>query len=803
MPTIRTGADFRIRTDTNGNIIRDCGCCPGTCPGPCYCCCPAMNLTVSGFTGDCAALNGTYQMNLYNVTFPESIIGQMCPYYLYYYEPLVQAGTIACSSADSHHGQWEIKFYIGGELAMTAVVPMLRPNELSCFPLGEEFEITSYNLACQPTSALFHFDEYGPETLLLLHCEGADASTTFTDSSQYNASGTPTNAEIDTAQYKVGSASGLFVGNGSVMFPDASEWDLGTGPFCLEGWIRFNSLPTAGQTHLLISKGFSAANGFSLGVTRDGGGTLYLDCWIDGTNYQRAFTFATGTWYHLCANRTSAGTNNLNLYVDGTKLGISETNTDNISNNYDTYVGNGDFTGLDGWVDEIRVSTISRYPEDFTPPTTPYYLETPDSSSNGNFGYLQGDAEIDTTVYKFGPGSITFYGSGYLEIPQIACFDVGAPSTPVYINGNSTYEFNFRFRNLPASGQTATLFKKGSAQNFSVHNDSGTTYIFLQQISHTFAFAISVDTWYHCAIVRYRGFLYLFIDGNFVYQYSSMSDYDNGDPITLGDDFDGWIDEFRFSRVARHLFYPDWSPFLPYYPWYYEWTDGEATFTPPASAFTLDDINCSGQTGTGTTTCQTTPNWECVVKLPYDDRCVDEFGAYSCYPNSWYLTVGGIETCCIKVYQNPTPGLECSIWWVLNLSDFPFGDSLHVPFLACNANQPQWFLTIPNCISVREYIGTDCSEEYFHREFTLDAEILIYPYNGTYKVEIAPSIESVTCNGGGGGVVGSILDVLTAEGSMLTQTGTDPYNCGGSWPGVGLKLGGLGNIVAVPEGCES
>jgi hypothetical protein len=67
----------------------------------------------------------------------------------------------------------------------------------------------------------------------LLHFDGSDGSTTFTDvtGTIWTANG---NAQIDTAQSVFGGASGLFDGTGDfITTPDATKFSLSNADFCI------------------------------------------------------------------------------------------------------------------------------------------------------------------------------------------------------------------------------------------------------------------------------------------------------------------------------------------------------------------------------------------------------------------------------------------------------------------------------------------------------------------------------------------------------------------------------------------
>ena len=207
-------------------------------------------------------------------------------------------------------------------------------------------------------------------TILLLHFEGADASTTFTDSSFYAQTVTPTNAEIDTAQFKVEAASGLFQATGVLTIAhDTATWAIGTGDFCGECWVRLASLPAANKSMYAVSKG--STSGFILAPSADSGGSTFLDVYVGGSNYQPAFTFVTGVWTHICVNRASGV---VQVFINGSQLGTSAANTSDIDNTDPCYVGDANTfdSGIDGWIDELRISRTSRHTSDFTPSTTPF-----------------------------------------------------------------------------------------------------------------------------------------------------------------------------------------------------------------------------------------------------------------------------------------------------------------------------------------------------------------------------------------------------------------------------------------------
>lgn len=215
-------------------------------------------------------------------------------------------------------------------------------------------------------------------TKSLLHFNGADGSTTFTDESGKTwARGG--DAQIDTAQYKFGGASGLFDGTGDyIETADHDDWNIGSGDFTADCWIR----PAADNQDYKCLFGQAEASGLDTTKSwliwlRDdesvegliaSGGTLYYA-------KTAASTYAANTWLHLALVRYG---NSLTLYANGVAgttvadvTGVSATNSAGKLS-----LGRmGEYNGTyyNGWIDEFRFSKgIARWTANFTPPDRPY-----------------------------------------------------------------------------------------------------------------------------------------------------------------------------------------------------------------------------------------------------------------------------------------------------------------------------------------------------------------------------------------------------------------------------------------------
>jgi hypothetical protein len=211
---------------------------------------------------------------------------------------------------------------------------------------------------------------------LLLGFEGSNGSTGapgMTDESAA-AHGTATanaGAQISTAQFKFGSSSLTVSGanNSCITFPDSPDWDFGLGPFTLEGFFRFSATPTNALLMAQWSGGW--AWWFESGriYIRPGLGT-------DAVLY--TWTPTLNQWYHIAIDRD--GSLDTRQYVDGAMVAKTTGWNANLTGSTAVLmIGSltpGGFGGfnLNGYVDELRISSIARYASDagFTVPTSAF-----------------------------------------------------------------------------------------------------------------------------------------------------------------------------------------------------------------------------------------------------------------------------------------------------------------------------------------------------------------------------------------------------------------------------------------------
>jgi hypothetical protein len=217
-------------------------------------------------------------------------------------------------------------------------------------------------------------------SVALLHMNGADTSTTFTDESgkTWTASG---NAQIDTAQSKFGGASGIFDGTGDfVSSVDHADWRLDGGSnsntWTIDFWVRFNGDPGTG-TQGFVSQIVDANNKWTLVFTNNLLLFVIRSASSDLVSLSNAWNPATATWYHVAVVKN--GTTGYLMFIDGTQIGTTQTDTDPMPDfagplYLGVFKNNADVNfHLNGWMDEVRISKgIARWTANFTPPTVEY-----------------------------------------------------------------------------------------------------------------------------------------------------------------------------------------------------------------------------------------------------------------------------------------------------------------------------------------------------------------------------------------------------------------------------------------------
>jgi hypothetical protein len=207
-------------------------------------------------------------------------------------------------------------------------------------------------------------------TKLLLHMDGSNGSTVFTDSSLTPKTMTAFgNAQITTAQSKFSGASGVFDGTGDYLTtPASADFSFGTGNFTVDFWVRKNGTQSAAG--IVGTRNAATSTNWSLEVLSD-------KVWVVRDNiavFGAANSLSNLTWTHVALVRFG---NTLTLYQDGVSQGsVSVTGQTWNSGDGVLVVGRNqsdvNANYLNGWLDEMRITKgVALWTSGFTPPDAP------------------------------------------------------------------------------------------------------------------------------------------------------------------------------------------------------------------------------------------------------------------------------------------------------------------------------------------------------------------------------------------------------------------------------------------------
>lgn len=230
-------------------------------------------------------------------------------------------------------------------------------------------------------------DPHFSNVSLLLHMDGTNGSTTFTDSSPSPKTVTAYgNAQISTAQSKFGGSSAYFDGAGDYLAipytTDAFRW--WGDAFTLEAFVFPVSLATfsyviAGETlPKLISNSnhADATNYWCFGPIADGRVSLRYWNGAAGNSVASAATISENQWSHIAL---VVANGQIKIYVNGvgsTPVAVAGTPQD--TQTLPLLIGATNLEYLNGHIDDLRITKgVARYTANFTPPNAAFYNAAP------------------------------------------------------------------------------------------------------------------------------------------------------------------------------------------------------------------------------------------------------------------------------------------------------------------------------------------------------------------------------------------------------------------------------------------
>ena len=375
----------------------------------------------------------------------------------------------------------------------------------------------------------------------------------------------------------------------------SGQFSFGTDAFTIECWVNLSSMPSG--------------TGYPASYWLFGGGPTNSDTGIDfyinntqiGFNLT-AFSLPTAignhgisinSWYHVVVVRGGTSNQTLSLYINGTRVATASSVTAtadaastgiSISAAEPSGATGGNF---DGYISNYRIvkgtAVYDPTSSTLTVPTAPVTAITNTALlcnftnagiyDNAEMNDLEtvGNAQVSTSVVKFGSGSMYFDGSSYL-------YQIGTPNL-VFGAGDFTIELWLNIsggvggtQTIIAYGATATIDNKywsieASGSNLAFYGPPSATQYFVTTSQPW------TSGWAHIAVCRSGSNTRLFVNGTQQGStYTTLTNFDSGGNLFIGTSAystsrymaAGYIDDIRITKgYARYT----------------------ANFTPPTAAF--------------------------------------------------------------------------------------------------------------------------------------------------------------------------------------------------------------------------
>jgi hypothetical protein len=353
--------------------------------------------------------------------------------------------------------------------------------------------------------------------------------------------------------------SGYFDGSDNLTV-SSSAGVTGTGAFTVEFWVYM----TASQSFARIVSG--AANQFTIDLSSNGV-INYGKSSVNNIISSNAGA-VLNTWCHIVIARSSGGT--ARMWANGVSVGTA---TD--SNDYSAatvYIGSTSISNfyLTGYLSNLRITNTDVYGTSNTTITVPTAPLTAVSGtalllSTTNAGIFDnammndletvGNAQISTSVKKYGTGSLYFDGSGdYLDSTGGTVNALGS--------GDWTIEFWVYFNAL--TGTNIIDYRSASvlSNTLCVNYSSGMQLFVNNSTTAIQGSSLSTSTWYHIAVCKSGSSTKMFVNGTQAGStYTDTNNYvaganrprmgSGGD--SAGNYLNGYIDDLRITKgFARY-----------------------------------------------------------------------------------------------------------------------------------------------------------------------------------------------------------------------------------------------------------
>lgn len=379
------------------------------------------------------------------------------------------------------------------------------------------------------------------------------------------------------SEYAVGENKGSTYFDGSGDYLSTTLSGNLSGDFTIECWLLGleNGVTADPAQRFFVSKNSDSntADNLQLGIGNNtaSGVTnnapfVYTDTLLTASSE----SIVNQGWNHVAVTRSGSS---LKLFVNGVQKGSTATTTTTfvLSNSFigtrGTGVGNDNYYG---YMSDFRVvNGTALYTSAFTPPTSPVgntnaslYLPMDNAGiydKTGNTTFVPGGSvATSTSQTKFADTSIYFAGNGNYA------YDLNVNSWS-FGTGDFTWEMWTNFSDIAIRTIASFLTSINSTHPYLYINSSANIVYYVGGTNYiTSSSTVSINTWYHIALVRNSGTTTLYIDGTNVGSFNDSFNYVNGSlllgsyynpagTIYTGSEMYGYIENLQILKgVAKY-----------------------------------------------------------------------------------------------------------------------------------------------------------------------------------------------------------------------------------------------------------
>ena len=362
-----------------------------------------------------------------------------------------------------------------------------------------------------------------------------------------------------TAPYSASTigGSGYFDGSGDYLSVSTAS---ASGDLTMEFWVYPTVSFSSGNY------GLFAASDQRFGMITVSGNLYFLA----GSDINTSTPLKVGMWSHVAISKNS-GT--IRIFLNGVQIG-SAANSDTATGNWRIASDQSGEIFPACYMSDVRyIAGTGLYTTAFTPPTAPLTSTGSQTKLLCNFTNAGihdaammndletvGNAQVSTSVKKYGTGSLAFDGTGdYLLLPRTPQMTFGSGDFTIeawVYTASSSYGAIFSTRGTVNTYDGISLQVRAtgsSAVQLLMTNTGPSVWQILTQGG-----AVSSNTWTHIALVRNGTSVVVYINGTAaITQSFSGSVYQNTTNVAVGTDPDGamngYLDDLRITKgYARY-----------------------------------------------------------------------------------------------------------------------------------------------------------------------------------------------------------------------------------------------------------